>query len=131
MFRQQENRGIRTTFRSKGKHDVGALAEGLGGGGRPTASGVLLPMGMGDAMDCVLPLVYEMLARSGDPQAQRRVREGMCSWGGAWIPGASPADLYESRLLGEAGRLEDNLEAAALEGTALEGTALDVRVLDA
>jgi bifunctional oligoribonuclease and PAP phosphatase NrnA len=75
MFRQQESRGIKATFRSKGRYDVGSLAEGLGGGGRSTAGGVLLPMPMSDAMDCVLPLLYEMLARSGDEAAIRRIEE--------------------------------------------------------
>jgi nanoRNase/pAp phosphatase (c-di-AMP/oligoRNAs hydrolase) len=42
LFRDTKDNGIRVTFRSKGSHDVSALAEKLGGGGRPTASGVTL-----------------------------------------------------------------------------------------
>jgi len=88
MFREQENRGIKATFRSKGRHDVGTLAENLGGGGRSTASGVLLPMNMGDAMDCVLPLVYGVLARAGDPEALRRLEETSVGGDAGWsLPG--------------------------------------------
>lgn len=61
MFRELGNRGVKVTFRSKGGHDVGCLAEGLGGGGRGTASGVLLPMSISDAMDCVLPQLHALL----------------------------------------------------------------------
>lgn len=110
MFRQQENRGIKATFRSKGKHDVSGLAEGLGGGGRTTASGVLLPMAMADAMDCVLPLLYEMLARSGDPYAQMRMQEGMVSVDrpgeiGETLAGLGAQEIGEARL----GALEESV----------------------
>lgn len=64
MFRQHGNRGVKATFRSKGGHDVGRLAEDLGGGGRATASGVLLPMSISDAMDTVLPRVQAMVEAS-------------------------------------------------------------------
>lgn len=77
MFRELGNRGVKVTFRSKGGHDVGRLAEGLGGGGRATASGVLLPMSISDAMDCVLPhlhgLVEGLPADLADPQIMPRV----------------------------------------------------------
>jgi bifunctional oligoribonuclease and PAP phosphatase NrnA len=64
MFRQQESRGIKVTFRSKGAQDVGLLASELGGGGRATAAGVLLPMAIPEAMDCVLPRLREMLGEA-------------------------------------------------------------------
>jgi bifunctional oligoribonuclease and PAP phosphatase NrnA len=61
MFRQQGSRGVKVSFRSKGRHNVGSLAATLGGGGRGTASGVLLPMDLSEAIDCVLPRLYNML----------------------------------------------------------------------
>jgi phosphoesterase RecJ-like protein len=61
MFRQLGDQGIKATFRSKGRQDVGALAEELGGGGRATASGVLLPTSMHEAIRRVLPRVYAVL----------------------------------------------------------------------
>lgn len=61
MFRQLEHRGIKVTFRSKGAQDVGLLAEGLGGGGRRTASGALLAASMHSAIEDVLPRVQAIL----------------------------------------------------------------------
>ncbi|MCA9728570.1 MAG: DHH family phosphoesterase [Candidatus Eisenbacteria bacterium] len=61
MFRQLDQRGIKVTFRSKGLQDVGALAEGLGGGGRRTASGALLTVSMHQAIEEVLPKVRALL----------------------------------------------------------------------
>jgi phosphoesterase RecJ-like protein len=61
MFRQQGKRGVKATFRSKGAHDVGRLAEQLGGGGRSTAAGVLLPFTLSEALDSVLPRVHDLL----------------------------------------------------------------------
>jgi len=61
MFRELPGSGIKATFRSKGRQDVGTLAEGLGGGGRTTASGVLLPTQMHEAIADVLPQVYALL----------------------------------------------------------------------
>jgi phosphoesterase RecJ-like protein len=61
MFRQLEQRGIKVTFRSKGAQDVGLLAESLGGGGRRTASGVLLAVSMHSAIEEVLPRVRVLL----------------------------------------------------------------------
>jgi bifunctional oligoribonuclease and PAP phosphatase NrnA len=72
MFRQQGNRGVKATFRSKGSHDVGSLARELGGGGRATASGVLLSMSISDAVDRVLPRVHALVGgarwRLADPE---------------------------------------------------------------
>ncbi len=67
MFRQQGRRGVKTTFRSKGKHDVGRVAAELGGGGRATASGVLLPLSIHEAMEAVLPRMHALL---GEPEAE-------------------------------------------------------------
>jgi len=61
MFRQQGSRGVKATFRSKGRHDVGRLAELLGGGGRTTAAGVLLSASISDAVDQVLPSLHAVL----------------------------------------------------------------------
>ena len=61
MFRQQEDRGVKVTFRSKGLQDVGLLAQGLGGGGRTTAAGVLLTMSIHEAMSRVLPLLHRLV----------------------------------------------------------------------
>ncbi len=64
MFRQQGQRGVKATFRSKGSHDVGRLATELGGGGRSTASGALLPLAISEAIACVLPRLQAMLPPS-------------------------------------------------------------------
>lgn len=61
MFREMDRRGIKVTFRSKGSHDVGGLAAVLGGGGRSSAAGVLLPTTMHRAIEDVLPRVRAAL----------------------------------------------------------------------
>ncbi len=73
MFRQLGNEGIKATFRSKGRQDVGALAEDLGGGGRATASGVLLKMQMHEAIGHVLPKTYALLGVRESVGAEPRV----------------------------------------------------------
>jgi phosphoesterase RecJ-like protein len=78
MFRQLGDEGIKATFRSKGGHDVGRLAEALGGGGRATASGVLLAASMHESIRMVLPRVHRML----EPRGERL--PGL-------VPGATPA----------------------------------------
>lgn len=59
LFREAQDAGVRVTFRSKGRHDVGKIATQLGGGGRPTASGVFLPITMEQAEELVLPMVRQ------------------------------------------------------------------------
>lgn len=61
MFRQMGPQGVKATFRSKGRQDVSHLAEELGGGGRTTASGVLLRMSLHEAMETVLPRAHALL----------------------------------------------------------------------
>ncbi len=60
LFREVAGFGSRVTFRSKGPHDVGSIASRLGGGGRPTAAGVFLPIGIGEAEDLVMPIVRDL-----------------------------------------------------------------------
>ena len=55
MFREVEDGGVKATFRSKGRHDVGHLAQEFGGGGRTHAAGVFLPGTLHQVMDSVLP----------------------------------------------------------------------------
>jgi phosphoesterase RecJ-like protein len=63
LFREVAGFGTRVTFRSKGVHDVGRIAHRLGGGGRPTAAGVFLPVSLTEAMDVVLTGLRELHAR--------------------------------------------------------------------
>jgi phosphoesterase RecJ-like protein len=60
LFRDWDG-GVKVTFRSKGEVDVAAIARSLGGGGRRTASGVLLPIPMREATDLVLPPIRREL----------------------------------------------------------------------
>lgn len=64
LFREVAGFGTRVTFRSKGSVDVGRIAHRLGGGGRPTAAGVFMPVLPAEAMDVVLSIVREAHARS-------------------------------------------------------------------
>ena len=57
LFREAREIGVRVTFRSKGRFDVGEIATQLGGGGRPTAAGVFLPVTMAEAEEIVLPMM--------------------------------------------------------------------------
>lgn len=78
MFRQMGSQGVKVTFRSKGDHDVGDLAEELGGGGRVHASGAQLPISLDESMERVLPLTYAMVTRvdaSSSPEAAELRRE--------------------------------------------------------
>jgi phosphoesterase RecJ-like protein len=59
LFREWSEEGVKATFRSKGAVDVSEIAHSLGGGGRATASGVLLPLPMREAIETVLPPVRE------------------------------------------------------------------------
>ena len=55
MFREVNGHEVKATFRSKGAQDVGLVAQEFGGGGRRTASGVLLPGTLHQVMESVLP----------------------------------------------------------------------------
>jgi bifunctional oligoribonuclease and PAP phosphatase NrnA len=70
LLREVAGSGVRVTFRSKGRHDVGHIATRLGGGGRPTASGVFLPLSLEEAEDMVLPIVRD-LHQSEEPAEVR------------------------------------------------------------
>lgn len=61
LFRDWIGEGVKATFRSKGTVDVSEIAHDLGGGGRATASGVLLPVPMREAIETVLPPVRRAL----------------------------------------------------------------------
>jgi bifunctional oligoribonuclease and PAP phosphatase NrnA len=76
LFREVAGFGCRVTFRSKGQHDVGSIATQLGGGGRPTAAGVFLPIGLLEAEELVMPIMrrlYKLPASSCAPG--RAIRE--------------------------------------------------------
>ncbi|MBM3287973.1 MAG: bifunctional oligoribonuclease/PAP phosphatase NrnA [Candidatus Eisenbacteria bacterium] len=60
LFREVAGLGCRVTFRSKGQHDVGAIARQLGGGGRITAAGVFLPISLDEAQDIVLRIIRDL-----------------------------------------------------------------------
>jgi phosphoesterase RecJ-like protein len=70
LLREVADAGVRITFRSKGHHDVGGIATRLGGGGRPTASGVFLPVSLDEATNLILPIVRD-LHDAADPAAAR------------------------------------------------------------
>ena len=79
MFREQEGRGVKVTFRSKGAHDVGRLAQHLGGGGRNTAAGVLLPMSIHEAVSCVLPYLQRLVEENVEEPEFARDAARICS----------------------------------------------------
>ncbi len=72
LFREARDVGVRVTFRSKGRHDVGEIATKLGGGGRPTASGVYLPVTLAEAEDLVLPMIRQFYHASAPHAFARR-----------------------------------------------------------
>lgn len=61
VFREVPGGGIKVTFRSKGGHNVSLLANRLGGGGRPTASGATLPGTLSEASARVIPEVRRLV----------------------------------------------------------------------
>jgi phosphoesterase RecJ-like protein len=69
LFRDWEEGGVKVTFRSKGRVDVSSIARRLGGGGRPTAAGVLLPFPLREALETVLPRIRKILSGSGSGQS--------------------------------------------------------------
>ncbi|MBD3301713.1 MAG: hypothetical protein GF346_04640 [Candidatus Eisenbacteria bacterium] len=60
LFRESSSDGVRVTFRSKGRHDVGMIAAHLGGGGRPNAAGVFLPCTLEEAEQRILPVLCDL-----------------------------------------------------------------------
>jgi bifunctional oligoribonuclease and PAP phosphatase NrnA len=71
LFREAPEVGVRVTFRSKGRHDVGEIATRLGGGGRPTAAGVFLPLSLSEAEGLVMPMIRELYEADDPLLAQR------------------------------------------------------------
>jgi len=55
LFREMGGDAVKATFRSKGQHDVGRLAQEFGGGGRVDAAGAVLPLSLHQAMEQVVP----------------------------------------------------------------------------
>ncbi len=72
LFREVAGFGCRITFRSKGRHDVGAIATQLGGGGRPTAAGVFLPISLPEAEESILPIMRRSFKLPAGSCAQGR-----------------------------------------------------------
>jgi phosphoesterase RecJ-like protein len=64
LFRELADGGVKVTFRSKGRHNVGSLAHELGGGGRPLASGVTLQAPLKEAIAAVIPRARGLLAEA-------------------------------------------------------------------
>ena len=60
LFRETSPRGVRVTFRSKGRHDVGTIAARFGGGGRPNAAGLFLRGTLGEAERRILPILRDL-----------------------------------------------------------------------
>ena len=63
LFREAGPNKVKISFRSKGRVDVSTLAESLGGGGHPNASGVVVDMSLEKTKDFVLPKVFEHMKR--------------------------------------------------------------------
>jgi bifunctional oligoribonuclease and PAP phosphatase NrnA len=63
LFREAGPSKVKLSFRSKGRVDVAKLAESLGGGGHPNASGAVIDMPLEKTKDLVLPKVLEHLKR--------------------------------------------------------------------
>jgi len=72
LFREMAGGGVKVTFRSKGMHNVGHLAERLGGGGRPTASGVTLPGSLKESIAHVLSEVNAAFELDGERRRKER-----------------------------------------------------------
>ena len=58
LFREAGDK-VKLSLRSKGRVDVSLLAQELGGGGHPNASGAVMDMGLEGAMARVVPMVTE------------------------------------------------------------------------
>jgi len=61
LFMEQPRGGVKVSFRSRQRIDVGRLAEQLGGGGHRLASGAILPTSLDDARARVLAAVAAAL----------------------------------------------------------------------
>ncbi|MCK4305898.1 MAG: bifunctional oligoribonuclease/PAP phosphatase NrnA [Candidatus Eisenbacteria sp.] len=72
VFREILSTEVKVTFRSKGEPDVGLLAERLGGGGRPTASGVTIQGSLKEAISTVLARVSAELELDGERRRKGR-----------------------------------------------------------
>jgi len=70
LFRELSAGGVKVTFRSKGRPNVGRLAVALGGGGRPTAAGVTLAASLREASSQVISAARSLVA-----EAQPHVEE--------------------------------------------------------
>lgn len=67
LFRElPKGEGVKVTFRSKGGQNVSRLAEDLGGGGRPTASGVMLTGSLKSVIGMILERVHANLDVDGE-----------------------------------------------------------------
>jgi bifunctional oligoribonuclease and PAP phosphatase NrnA len=63
LFREAGPNKVKMSFRSKGRVNVSTLAESLGGGGHPNASGAIIDMSLEKAKELVLPKVFEHIKR--------------------------------------------------------------------
>jgi nanoRNase/pAp phosphatase (c-di-AMP/oligoRNAs hydrolase) len=72
LFREVAGFGCRITFRSKGRHDVGSIATQLGGGGRPTAAGVFLPISLAEAEESILPIMRHLFTNTAESCSSSR-----------------------------------------------------------
>jgi bifunctional oligoribonuclease and PAP phosphatase NrnA len=63
LFREAGPNKVKISFRSKGRVNVSTLAESLGGGGHPNASGAIIDMSLEKTKDLVLPKVFEHIKR--------------------------------------------------------------------
>jgi phosphoesterase RecJ-like protein len=61
MFLEVHSKRTRLNFRSRGRFNVNGVAHTLGGGGHPHAAGVVLDLGLEEAINTVLPPVRELL----------------------------------------------------------------------
>ncbi|HEX3891900.1 MAG TPA: DHH family phosphoesterase [Terracidiphilus sp.] len=73
FLRELPERRIRMSLRSKGKINVAAIAEGLGGGGHENAAGCTVDGPLGDALDQILKLLR--------PQVEGALTEPGCEPG--------------------------------------------------
>ena len=76
LFRELDERGkTKVSFRSEGDPDVSVLATQLGGGGHPTASGCTLEMDIDEALERVIPAIFDWVDRRYSKTSTLRLRE--------------------------------------------------------